>query len=207
MFLTRPHNPAAYGSGKRSAEVIRLLASSRRIAHQAERARGPQESRRPMSTVDRMLATHRLRLLAILLALACSNGCNRLWDWSLGGGKSLESTLSGLSRTDRMTIRDRARDRDVVDTRDSGQIEVVVGFFRRYPDHWVTFSGAGGDYDIFLYSGGDLVGRLGLTASSRVQPGEDTLNVGDYFRRVPQSEVAALARRVDLVWPPPDIRR
>jgi len=63
-------------------------------------------------------------------------------------------------------------------------------------------SGAGGDYDIFFHADDRLIGRVGLMSTSRVRPKEDTLNVGDYFRRVPQSEVAKLVRRLRLVWAP-----
>jgi hypothetical protein len=95
----------------------------------------------------------------------------------------------------------KAKDQVMKDTADPADIVEVVMFFKKYPRGWVTVSGAGGDYDIFFYAGAELVGRVGVTASSRTRPGEDTLNVSDSFRRVPASDVTALMDRLTLPWP------
>jgi hypothetical protein len=135
--------------------------------------------------------------------LVFTYGCNQIWDRSLGSGRDLGALIDQMAPSDRMVIKDRARNKTVTETDDRAQIAETVAFFKKYPSGWVMLSGAGGDYDIFLYRDGQLIGRLGLTASSRVRPGEDTLNIGDSFRRVPASEAAAFAHRLTLPWPLP----
>lgn len=144
-----------------------------------------------------------LSLAGVITILAVCGACDRAWDWSIGKGRSLGNDLSELRRADRMVIKNRVSDQVRIDTREQSRIDAVVGLFNKYPDKWVSFSGAGGDYDIYLYHGSRLLGRLGLTASSNVRPGEDTLNFNDYFRRVPASDVSALAAQLNLLWPLP----
>jgi hypothetical protein len=118
---------------------------------------------------------------------------------SLGRGRDLTTTLDGLGKSTRVVI--TSRDEVKKDSTDASQIAEVVTFFKKYPSGWVNVSGAGGDYDIFLYEDAEMIGRLGVTASSGVRPGEDTLNVGDSFRRVPASDVLVFMRRLGLPWP------
>ena len=139
---------------------------------------------------------------AVLVAIAFScGGCGRLLEWSLGPGENLGHSFEELGRrSNRLVI--QTRDHEVKkDTASQVDIATVLNFFKRYPAGWVKLSGAGGDYNIFLYEGTDLIGRLGVTQSSRVRPGEDTLNVSDNYRRVPASEVVVLMRQLGLPWP------
>ena len=125
--------------------------------------------------------------------VSCS--ADRMLEWSLrASAKTLDKELVALRQADRMVIdaRDDARFEDR-GTRDAATIRTVVAFFERYPKGWMILSGASGHYNFYLYRGGQLVGRVGLTASSKVLPGVDTLNFGDYFRRIPATEAAALS--------------
>ena len=142
-------------------------------------------------------------VVVVLAVLFDCGGCNRMWDWSLGSGRDISEVLAGLGEADRMVVKQRSNSEIKIETRDRLKIDEVVRFFQKYPDHWVAFSGAGGDYDVYLYRGERLIGRLGITASSRVRPGEDTLNVENRFRRVRASDVSALANSLKLPWPLP----
>ena len=116
----------------------------------------------------------------------------------------IDAALRELEDTDRIVVIAHYAGSDPVATiRDRVKIRDLVMFFEAHPDSWVTFSGVIPGYDFNLYQGDRLLGHLGLTASSNVRPGEDTLSCGDYFRRAPATEVAALAKRLDLPWPPP----
>ncbi len=137
-------------------------------------------------------------LLFALSGVVCF-GCDRLWETSLGPGEDLARTLSTFETATRMVI--KAGDVVARETTERSQVIEVSDFFKKYPRGWLLLSGAGGDYDVFLYRQDDLIGRLGITATSRVKPGEDTLNVGDRFRRVPAAEVSALMDRLKLPWP------
>jgi hypothetical protein len=139
------------------------------------------------------------QLLVIVLAaaLVCC-ACERIWEFSLGPGENLAKTFNAFDKSNRMVI--KAKEKVKKETTDPADVADVVNFFKKYPRGWVRVSGAGGDYDIFLYEGAELIGRVGITGS-RTRPGEDTLNVGDSFRRVPTAEVVVLMRRIGLPWP------
>ena len=77
----------------------------------------------------------------------------------------------------------------------------VVTFFEHYSSGWVYVSGSPGDYRLYMYKGDGLLQILALSQGSP-SPSDDTLSLGGYYRRAPAAEVAALARRLDLPWPP-----
>jgi hypothetical protein len=141
----------------------------------------------------------RATLIGILALVLCSWGCDRMWDWSLGPGSDLSEVIDSFARSNRMVV--KGRDKIEKETTDPNKIAEVLEVFRRYPTGWLSFSGAGGEYDILLYHDRQLIGRLGLTATSTRHGTEDTLNVGDRYRRVPASEVNRLARKIGLPWP------
>ena len=140
----------------------------------------------------------------VLLTIACS-ACQRIADRALyGSGKRLETELRALEQASRIVvITYRGRTGPVATITDRTKIRDLVAFFEERSDGWLIFSGVIPGYDFVLYRDDRLLGHLGLTASSSVRPGEDTLSVGDYFRRVPFAETAALANRLGLSWPPP----
>ena len=118
---------------------------------------------------------------------------------------SLEKAFVKLEHADRLVIDgpNYGGVKHSLTVKDPETIRDVLLFFERYPRGWNLVSGGGGDYDLFLYEDRRILGRFGITNSSTVTPGVDTLNFGDYFRRAPASEVAAFARRLGLSWPPP----
>ncbi len=140
----------------------------------------------------------------ISLVFVCS-ACQRFSDRVLyGSGKSLATNLRALEEANRiLVITHSGKTRLVATITDRTTIRNLVGFFEERPGGWVIFSGFIAGYDFALYQDDRLLGHLGLTASSSVRPGEDTLSCGDYFRRAPASEVEALARTLGLPWPPP----
>jgi hypothetical protein len=148
------------------------------------------------------LTTWSLTMVAIMVTVGgCSS--DRLYDLMLKtAATTVDKELKAVERADRMVI--HARDGGIEDrtTQEAPPIKIVVAFYERYRDGWMMLSGASGQYDFYLYREGQLVGRLGLTASSQVYPDQDTLTVGDRFRRVPAVETADLARRLNLPWPP-----
>jgi hypothetical protein len=148
---------------------------------------------------------HVIRLCVLLGALlGCA--CDRTLEWALyGSGKRLDNDLVALDHANRIVVVKGGSGgrQQLASIRDQAKIRDVITLFERYPDSWVIFSGAAGDYLLYVYQDDRMVGLLGLTASSRVRPGEDTLSFGDYFRRAPSSEVAALVYRLGLPWPPP----
>src|SRR6266487_6136912 len=117
---------------------------------------------------DLWLTKRFLKVVAVIVALsACS--CDRLYDLMLKTSATrLDKELVALERADRMVI--HARDGGIEDrsTRDPTTIQIVVAFFEKYRDGWMMLSGASGEYDFYLYREGQMVGRLGLTASSHV---------------------------------------
>lgn len=142
-----------------------------------------------------------------LLSTLISGGCNLVYEWAVerGPGQNLEQTIKSLEQANRMIVQQHggALEHGQVVT-DRALISDVLSLFKKYPTGWHSVSGAGGDYDLFLYQDDRLLGRVGLVNSSRIRPGEDTLTVGvDYFRRAPAEEVSALAHRLGLQWPPP----
>ena len=62
--------------------------------------------------------------------------------------------------------------------RDRALIDDTLAFFRRYPDGYVDFSGASGDYDFYLYRNGQIVLRLGIRAPLPSFPGEAQVKQG-----------------------------
>ena len=142
-----------------------------------------------------------LWLGAVWIALICS-GCDRIWEWSLGPGHKLDKELGALEQSTRLVVNGgNAGLTELGTVTNRATIQDVVMFFERYPGGWVTFSAAPRDYYLYFYKDDQLLGLLGLAAGSR-RPGDDTLSVGDYFRRAPASEVAALVQRLGLPWPP-----
>ena len=126
-------------------------------------------------------------------------GCGR----SNQPGPNMEQRLAELARANRMVI-ERIRDgrtERLEETRDTTKIASAVRFFRRYPDRWLQSTGIFGDYLMLLYDDDRFIGRLGLTAI-KAPPGEVTLSVDDYFRRVPAADVVDLARQLNVPWPP-----
>jgi hypothetical protein len=140
----------------------------------------------------------------ISLAVACS-ACQGISDRVLyGSGKNLDTELRALQQANRIAVIGRGSgSKPLATITDRATLRTVVTFFGQHPDGWFIFSGAGGDYDLYLYDDDRLLGRVGLTAGSKVGSEEDTLSFGDYFRRAPASEVATLMARLGLPWPPP----
>ncbi len=136
-------------------------------------------------------------IVIVLTACACS-GCD--FDLSFLPGVSITNTLKQFAKADRMVMKTRAGEVIRVST-DPNEIANVVSFVNQYPSGWMTFSGAGGDYEMYLYEGAGLIGDFGITRTSDRRPGKDTLNVGEYLRRAPASEVEILMRDLRLPWP------
>jgi hypothetical protein len=154
----------------------------------------------------RMRCSHLLLVSALMLAssvvgLAC-NKAGGSW-WMLGQNMTRELSIDPpdsmlVARSSSQGV-ERLRD-----IRDRSMIDDTLALFRRYPDGYVDFSGAGGDYDFYFFRNGQkMLLRLGIRDSSRWSPGEATLNVASHRRQVPAAEVAALASRLGLTWPAP----
>lgn len=119
----------------------------------------------------------------------------------------LEKEFVKLEHADRLVIKGPryGGNSHSVTINDPETIKDVVQFVKRYPRGWNLVSGAGGDYDLLLYEDQRVIGQLGITKTSSdgETPGLDTVNFGDYFRRVPAADVEAFADRLGLLWPPP----
>ncbi len=152
------------------------------------------------------LRRHVLFLCVVAIALAGS-ACdrNRILEWAVyGSGRRLDKEMVALERANRIVVvKSGSSGRDPLATiGDQAKVRDVVAFFKRYPDRWILFSGPPGDYWLYVYQDDRDIGLLALTASSRVRPGEDTLTFGEYARRAPSADVAALVSRLGLPWPP-----
>jgi len=136
----------------------------------------------------------------VAIVVACT-GCGRLWDASFGPGRDLTDTIAGFEKSNRMVI--TYGDDVKRDTTDRTQIAAVVNLFKKHPKGWLAISGHVGDYDVLLYENDRLIARVGANNSSRVMPGQDTINVESYFQRVPVAEVTDLMKQLNLPWPTP----
>ena len=148
-----------------------------------------------------------LKNLGCLALATAVIGCSqeRMYEWAVKvSARRLTKELAALDGANRIGITGRDATVTTRSSRDPEFIREVITFFQKYPDGWAIVSGAAGDYYFYLYRDEEMVGRLGLTSSTSVRPGEDTLNVWDYFRRVPSAEAAAFAARIGLPWPPRD---
>jgi hypothetical protein len=130
--------------------------------------------------------------------------CNRSGFWWLGPGRNISRVLA-IDSPDRMVVVGRFTERptQLRDIRDRATIDDTIAFFKRYPDGWAEFSGAFGDYEFQFFRNDQPLIRMGIKDSSRWSPGEARLNVGNYRLQVPVADVAALASRLNLTWPPP----
>ncbi len=148
-----------------------------------------------------------LKYLGVLALATAAIGCSqeRVYDWAVKvSARRLTKELATLDGANSIMISGRDATVPKRSSRDPKFIREVITFFQKYPDGWAIVSGAAGDYNFYLYRDEEMVGRLGLTSSTSARPGEDTLNVWDYFRRLPSAEAAALAARIGLPWPPRD---
>ena len=140
-------------------------------------------------------------MIVAIAALIGEAGCAGS-DYSPDASREAERRLAELARANRMIV-ERIREghaERLEETRDAVTIARVVSFPRRYPDRWMQSTGIFGDYLLLLYDEQRFIGRLGLTAGA--SEGEVTLNVDDYFRRVPLADVVDLARQLNVPWPP-----
>jgi hypothetical protein len=136
--------------------------------------------------------------LVVIFAIFVT-GCGGVMEWSLSH-RRLDSELKALEQADRLDINGGPANLTKLGTvTDLETIHAVVAFYERYPDGWVTFSGAPADYSLLFYKGNQSLGVLGLAAGAPY-PGADTLSVGNYFRHAPSTEVSALAHRLNLPW-------
>jgi hypothetical protein len=146
--------------------------------------------------------------IGVLIALVCFGGCDLSVDRFLyGPGKRIDEVFSKLEGADRIIVKGgNAGLQEVATITDEQKVRDVLVFFERFPDGWVIFSGSPGQYRLYLYHDQQLLGTVGLTASSSDQSAseqsEDVISVGSYYRRAPSSAVAALALRLGLQWPP-----
>lgn len=142
-------------------------------------------------------------ICVFITALAlCGSACTRVGDWWLGPGQNIQKTLSVLDPDRIVIVRSRPGNQtQVAEIRERAAIREILAFFERYPDGWKSLSAASGEYDFYLYRGSAPIDRLGLNSASG-SSGEATLNVGDYFRHVPSTDVEAFAKRLHLPWPP-----
>ena len=149
-----------------------------------------------------MTRSKQILLWCTLAATFTSCSSERFYDLMLrASAVRLDKDLAGLDRANRLVIEAHGGSQ-VRSTVDHETIRMAVHFFQRYRDGWMILSGAAGDYNFYLYRDVEPIARLGITETTSGYPGQDTLNFGDRFRRVPASEVADFARRLELRWPP-----
>ena len=118
-------------------------------------------------------------------------------------GHTLGEEMKRLEQSDRLVIEGGAAElQSEVTIVDRSTIRDVLALFERYPRGWIIISGAPGDYLLNFYRGDNVLQVLGLSHGSPRSAFEDTLSFGSYFRRAPASDVAPLARRLGLPWPP-----
>lgn len=122
-------------------------------------------------------------------------------------GENISRVLA-IERPDRMLVTRPSREgfEQLQETHDRATIDDVLAFFRRYSDGWIVFSGMGGEYEFYFYRNDHVMLRAGISDSSKWSRGEATLNVFDHRRQVAATDVAALASRFNLPWPPTHLR-
>ena len=125
-------------------------------------------------------------LLCLTLAASACNSARRLEFGGLATADRLELNLSANSfgtAAKLITVTDRS------------QIDDAAAFFNRYHDGWVNvWSGGAAPLFLRFYKGGEDLATFGV--------GERFLSVGTWARYLPEAEIATLARRLGLPWPP-----
>jgi hypothetical protein len=112
------------------------------------------------------------------------------------------SFLTMVERANRMVVQSTFREHFVRETEQPDDLAAVISLIRKYPTGWhLVMSGAAGDYRIYLYRGGELLGSVGLSPGPASIPGQDTIFVNGSFRQIPRHEVARLTMKFGLKWP------
>ena len=107
--------------------------------------------------------------------------------------------FGGLSKADRLELNLSLNGFDaaahLITVTDRSRIDDAAAFFNRYRDGWVNvWSGGSAPMYVGFYTGGENLGTFGV--------GQRFLSMGTWARYPPEAEIATLARRLGLPWPP-----